>query len=277
MDPETKFDRFKSVKRNIVSLSQEGLVKVEYLDSDRQFPPAIVPNVEGIDAAAWAENNRNFLTRMLLKHGVLLFRGFKVKSATEFNQFITGASEPAIEYNERSSPRTGVVDNIYTSTDYPSHLRIFMHNEQSYNLNFPSKIFFHCYKPAVKGGETPIADTRRIFLRIPAEIRERFIPHGYMYVRNFSERMGLPWQEVFQTTDKALVEQYCRKNAIEYEWRGKDRLRTRQIRRAVGIHPKTKEMVWFNHLTFFHITTLELDARKVILERYDEEDYPNNT
>ena len=31
-----------------------------------------------------------------------------------------------------------------------------------------------------------------------------------MYVRNFGDGLDMPWQRVFQTTDKAVVEEYCR-------------------------------------------------------------------
>ena len=35
--------------------------------------------------------------------------------------------------------------------------------------------------------------------------------------------LGLPWQDVFQTADKAEVEAYCRDNRIQFEWKGDER------------------------------------------------------
>lgn len=72
-------------------------------------------------------------------------------------------------------------------------------------------------------------------------------------MRNFRGHVGLSWQTAFQTTSRAQVEAYCRANEIEYEWRGEDWLKTRQVRPAVARHPRTGDMVWFNHLTFFHV------------------------
>src|SRR5215510_5554268 len=36
-------------------------------------------------------------------------------------------------------------------------------------------------------------------------------------------------------------------------------------------------MVWFNHATFFHISTLESSTREVLLGGLEEEDLPANT
>ena len=78
-----------------------------------------------------------------------------------------------------------------------------------------------------------------------------------MYVRNYGDGLGLPWQEVFQTRVRAEVEEHCRRAAIVCEWKDGDRLCTRQLRPAVRTHPKTGEWVWFNHALFFHVSSLD--------------------
>jgi alpha-ketoglutarate-dependent taurine dioxygenase len=42
-------------------------------------------------------------------------------------------------------------------------------------------------------------------------------------------------------------------------------------------HPHTGELTWFNHITFFHISTLPSNLRDAIMIDFDEADYPNNT
>ena len=98
-----------------------------------------------------------------------------------------------------------------------------------------------------------------------------------MYVRNFHPGFGLSWQTVFQTDDRARVEEYCREAGIEHEWRSGDRLRTRQVRPAIACHPRTGETVWFNHATFFHVSTLPEVVREPLWRDFGEEDLPNNT
>jgi alpha-ketoglutarate-dependent taurine dioxygenase len=73
------------------------------------------------------------------------------------------------------------------------------------------------------------------------------------------------------------LESYCRESRIECEWKGADRLRTRQVRPAVRVHPRTGEPVWFNHLAFWHVSSLEPRLREVFLGEFGQEELPYNT
>jgi alpha-ketoglutarate-dependent taurine dioxygenase len=240
------------------------------------LPLVIYPTIEGVDLVAWALSNRELIRTCLLKHGGILFRNFNISSPAVFEQVALACSAELLQYRERSSPRTQLSNNIYTSTDYPADQSIFLHNENSYQHIWPLKIFFFCLVPAPQGGETPIADCRQVFERIDQKIRQRFIEKGWMLVRNFGCGLSLTWQSVFQTEDQFAVEAYCHEAGIETEWRG-DRLRTRQVRRAVAQHPATGETVWFNHVAFFHVSTLEPSTREALLGGLEEDDLPNNT
>lgn len=265
-------------RRKLVELPQDTLVTESFLP-DTTLPLVLQPSVEGIDWRAWASSpeNRALVQARIVTYGGVLFRNFPITSVTDFEQLVEACSGSLLEYQERSSPRSQVNGNVYTSTDHPATQRIFLHNEQSYNITWPQKISFCCLIAAQQGGETPIADCRKIFQRIDPTIRERFIAKRYMYVRNFGAGLGLSWQTAFQTSDKAAVEAYCRENQIEFEWRGGDRLRTRQIRPAAAQHPQTGEWTWFNHATFFHVSTLEPAIRDALLAEFAEDELPNNT
>ena len=251
------------------------LVSTSYLDESRA-PLVVQPAQTDVDLVAWAKEHHDFIEPELGRHGALLFRGFDINSVQRFEEFVAATSKGALPYSERSSPRSKVSGNIYTSTDYPATETIFLHNEQSYNLQFPLKIYFFCVTQPARGGQTPIADTRKILAAISPEVRSRFASHGYMYVRNFGSGFGLSWQEAFQTARKSEVEEYCRQHQIECEWHG-ERLRTRQVRRAIATHPRTGEQTWFNHATFFHVSTLNCDIRERMLSELGEENLPNNT
>src|SRR5437868_7578794 len=85
-----------------------------------------------------------------------------------------------------------------------------------------TRIFFGCVRPAEEGGETPLVDSRRVFEMIDPHIRKRFAEKQIMYVRNYGERMGLSWQKVFLTTDRAEVERRCRAARMQFEWKSGD-------------------------------------------------------
>jgi alpha-ketoglutarate-dependent taurine dioxygenase len=268
---------FGSVRRKAIRATQAGLVNERLLFPDRSLPLVLEPAADGMRLAAWAGVNTGFINQRLLQHGAILFRGFNLRSPFEFEQFIAAVSTQLLEYKERSSPRNLVSGRIYTSTEYPPDQSIFLHNENSYQNGWPAKIFFFCQSPASQGGETPIADVRKVFQRIEPGVRARFIQKRCMYVRNFDGQFGLPWQTVFQTADKGTVESYCRDNGIEIEWKNETWLRTRQVRDVAAKHPQTGAEVWFNHATFFHVSTLGKAISEAMLSEFAEENLPNNT
>ncbi|MEM7585037.1 MAG: TauD/TfdA family dioxygenase [Acidobacteriota bacterium] len=266
-----------SRKAKTVNVQATELVKSSFLAESQTLPIVIEPTKEGVDLVSWAASSRGFIEKNLLKYGGVLFRGFEISSPESFQDLIDALGHNALEYTERSSPRSRVDGNIYTSTDYPPQYPIFLHNENSYAHVWPQKIFFYCHVAPEVGGETPIADVRRVYQAIPQEIRTRFEEKGILYVRNFSDVAGLPWQSVFQTDDKDEVAAYATKAGYEIEWQDGNRLRTKRQGAASYLHPKTGEPVWFNHGTFFHVSTLVPEIRQGLLAQFAEEDLPNHT
>ena len=265
------------LRRACIGSPDQALVKVEPLKPDSPLPLVIYPGLTGVNLIEWAKLNRDFLEAELLKHGAILFRNFGIATVEDFEKVLHAITDELLEYRERSSLRSKIGDKIYTSTDYPATQYIFPHNEHSYSKSFPLKIFFFCLTPAESGGETPIADCRKILPRLSPATKQSFIEKKWMYVRNFNDGFGLPWQTVFLTEDREKVEQYCHDFAIDVEWKEGNRLRTRQVRPAIATHPKTGESVWFNHATFFHVSTLDVSTRDELLAGFNEEDLPNNT
>jgi alpha-ketoglutarate-dependent taurine dioxygenase len=237
----------------------------------------IEANIAGVNLVSWVESHLELVKSYLYQHGGILFRNFQVADVEEFEGLIRTVSGNLIEYRDRSSPRSAVHGKIYTSTDHPADQSIFLHSENSYAATYPLKIFFYCVTPAQQGGETPIADTRNLYQSIPAEIRDTFAQKQIMYVRNFGEGFGLPWETVFQTNNREEVEAFCDDQGIEFEWRTGNKLRTRQIRPAIAKHPYTGDLVWFNHAVFFHISTLETGIRTALLSDFSEAELPHNT
>lgn len=274
--PKPSLGGFQRVERRAVSLDQP--VRVRPTIPGRQIPMTVEPAIDGLDLVEWATTHRGELERLLTEHRALLFRGFHVESVDQFERFVAASStgEP-LKYRDRSTPRNEVGTGIYVSTIYPSDQRIRPHNEGTYWMRWALKIYFCCLQAAEQGGETPIADVRRVLGRIDPDVRRSFAEKGVMYVRNYNDGLGLPWQDVFQTSDRDEVEAYCRDNRISFEWKDGERLRTRQVRPAIRLHPKTGEPVWFNHAAFFHITSQEPDVRDALLRDLAMEDLPYNT
>jgi alpha-ketoglutarate-dependent taurine dioxygenase len=255
------------------------LVTFEPLSPGAALPLLCRPRLSGVRLPEWGRLCREQIEHRLHAHGALLFRGFDVADVGEFSACVDAISGGCVAYMFRASPRTQVDTrfNVYTSTDYPAAERIFPHNEHSYSPVFPLELYFYCDVPAQRGGETPVGATREIFRRIRAEVSDSLRQRGVMYVRNYGDGMGLPWQTVFQTEDRAQVEAYCRSVGISAEWKSGGRLRTRQVGPAVVRHPRTGELAWFNHATFFNALTLPERAQAELLAQFSAQDLPQNT
>jgi len=217
-----------------------------------------------------------FVEQSLHEVGGILLRGFTVTDAKDFNQFAQSFGHDLLSYDYASTPRSEVSGGVYTSTEYPAHQVIPLHNEQAYTSNWPLKIWFHCVTAAQEGGETPIADSRKVYQQIPLEIREKFTQYGLLYVRNYGNGLDLPWQQAFGTEDRNQVENFCQQNNIQYTWKDDGELQTKQVCQAVAKHPVTNEMVWFNQAHLFHVSNLDTNIRETLISVVGENNLPRN-
>jgi alpha-ketoglutarate-dependent taurine dioxygenase len=219
---------------------------------------------------------RDMIGKSLPLHGAVLLRGLEKGSVSDFTRFLASFGHEPLSYEFASTPRSHIGQGVYSSTEYPHHQWIPQHNEQSYTSSWPLKIWFYCAVPPDQGGETPIANSREVYRRLDPAIRARFSRHGLMYVRNYGNGLDVPWQKVFQTSDKDVVEAYCRAHRIAWEWREEGELRTRHLCQSEAQHPMTGESVWFNQAHLFHISGLESGVREALLDAVDEADLPRN-
>ncbi|HEX6969199.1 MAG TPA: TauD/TfdA family dioxygenase [Micromonosporaceae bacterium] len=240
------------------------------------LPALIVPDGDG-SIVATVKENRAEIRQLITEAGAVLFRGFDVGGVEGLHDVVRALSGELLDYTERSSPRSSISGNVFTSTDYPPTESIFLHNECSYQTHWPQKVYFYCVTPPETLGATPLADVRQVYRNIDPAVVEEFVRRKWMYVKTFLGDMGGSWQYYYDTEDRAEVERYCASQDIAVEWVGADGLRTRAVREAMHRHPVTGEMVWFNHATFFHINSLPEIYREQMLEMYGEENLPSHT
>lgn len=208
--------------------------------------------------------------------GGVLLRGYAVESVEAFREFAAGFGHPLLSYEFGSTPRSKVEGGVYSSTEYPAHREIPLHNEQSYTRDWPLRIWFHCVTASPEGGATPLADSRAVYRALDPTLREKFAQRKLRYVRNFGNGLDLPWTRVFNTDDRSAVEAYCRDHAIDFTWKEDGELRTSQLCQAVARHPRTGEDVWFNQAHLFHVSGLDEVEREVLLDTVGEDELPRN-
>jgi hypothetical protein len=263
-------------RRTKVTINAGDLVATSHFDSHEQFPLIVKPKLPDVNLAQWILGQQEFVRQELRKYGAMLFREFRIDSPVAFRACAEALSPELLHYTERAAPRKEIDDRIYTSTEYPADQCIPLHHEMSYSHKWPLKIWFYCDLPAIQGGCTPITNDREVSPLIDPRIREQFRQKKVMYVRNFGEGADLSWMEAFQTDDRSKVEKYFNETGIEFEWRSRNRLRTRQVRQAEIVHPETGDLVWFNHAHMFHVSNLDPAVRRALLSEFRQDELPRN-
>ena len=124
------------------------------------------------DMPAFLAAERAHYTEMLPWVGAILFRGFGVRTAELMSRNLAALRVRPVNYLGGDSPRTALGEAIYTSTDAPPPIKIPLHNELSYATHYPRYLFMACKDPAEEGGQTIIADGRRVFAGVDPEVRE---------------------------------------------------------------------------------------------------------
>ncbi len=208
------------------------------------------------DFSDWVKNNRAVIDQQIHVSGVLLFRGFKISSALEFRTASAAICPDLREYTGGDSPRIDVCDKVYTSSEYPSHLEVLLHNELSYAGWSPRRVFFGCLIPSESGGETHIADGRQIYTGLDKGVRELFESQGITYLQHLWDANGEPgigksWQQTFETEEKEIAEKYLKESAMSFQWTSRG-IRTAARKQAVVKHPVTGERCWHNQADQWH-------------------------
>lgn len=259
------------------------MITTRLLEDKHNLPLLVENQVNGkVDPnllISWYRENTGMVDQKLLEHGAILFRGFGVNTPSAFARVSRSVSPRLIESMEENVPRTKLTAGVYTSTEYPPEYRLSMHSEYSYSNRWPAKLFFCCIKAAEQGGETPVADNREVLAGLAPRIVEEFRSRQVKYLRNLhsGQGFGLSWQTAFQTKDKAVVEEYCRSHAVEFEWKNDDGLRLYQTLSGVIFHPRTGEQVWFNQAPQFHLSDYPSEIYQSLLSAYkDPGDLPQD-
>ncbi|MFT5112342.1 MAG: hypothetical protein ACI8P9_001666 [Parasphingorhabdus sp.] len=233
-------------------------MRAEPLFEQKSIPvvPEIPQECTAKRAIGWAAENASNIQTLASTAGVVLLRGFDIRTAEEFRSVCQSIEPNLREYTGGDSPRTGVADKVYTSTEYDADLEVFLHNELSYAGWSPRLVFFCCFLPSLRGGETPIADGRQIYAAMPQDILDRFESRGIAYLQhlwdaNGDAGIGKSWQETFESTDRNAVEDYLKRSNMTWHWT-EFGIRTRAVHPAVITHSITGEKCWRNQADQWH-------------------------
>ncbi|MBZ5521508.1 MAG: TauD/TfdA family dioxygenase [Acidobacteriia bacterium] len=259
-----------------IGRSGEQIVNASLMFPDQRILLMVQAPPGDREIAGFVQAHAGQIEQALLEHGAVLLRGFDVRSVEDFGRFIDATGLQRIDYIYRSTPRTAVGDKIFTATEYPPQQEIVLHNENSYQRDWPMKVAFCCLVSATTGGATPLGDMRQITAAIGPRLLERFAERGVRYVRHHRRHMDLSWQVVFQTEEPEKVAEFCSASGIEFEWLDPETLRTLQSAHGAAVHPISGERLYFNQAHLFHVTSIGAEGAKSLIQLFGADRLPRH-
>ena len=221
----------------------------------------------------WLADHPVWVQDELVRHGALLFRGFAVDGPEDFETLARAVDDELQNQYLGTSPRNSLTEYVFNASELPDFYPIPQHCEMTFCAKPPRRVFFCCLEePDTGGGETPLCDFRKVWNDLDADVRDRFLAGGLRIIRNYAgPNAGAPtdptqlkpWPDMFCTTDKAEVEAQCKKERFDVTWLDGDALRLESTQPVTIEHPFTRETVWYNHLTTFHVSTAVAEYTRI--------------
>ncbi len=187
-------------------------------------------------SVAWVGDQIDSLNEQLATAGTLLFRGFPLVSAEDFDRFVVAFQYPNFTYAESLSNavRINKTERVFTANEAPSTVRIHFHHEMAQTPIYPSRLFFFCQTPADSGGATPLCRSDVLLDRL-RELEPQFVAaceqKGLKYSNvmpgadDASSGMGRSWQSTFGTQSRTEAEVRLAQLGYSWQWLDSDCVR----------------------------------------------------
>lgn len=226
----------------------------------------------------YISQHREFVFNELNYSGAILFRGFDLESPLDFEKAVKLINPNLKNYFGGDSPRNKITSKVYTSTHYPSDQTISMHHEKSYSNHYPEYIFLFCHIEPEVGGETPIADGREIYKKMPCKIIDKFKDKKIKYIMNLHSGIGIgkSWQEAFEIDSKVELEKVLKEYNVPFQWRVGDKLRIEEIVDPILTLPHSGEKVFFSQVDQWHPLGLGKEIFEDLKLIMSDEDFYHN-
>ncbi|MFK7817878.1 MAG: TauD/TfdA family dioxygenase [Planctomycetaceae bacterium] len=228
---------------------------------DSVFPRAFAaePAITLAQGCDWVAANRELLDKELSRTGTILFRGFPVETADDFDAFVQAFQYPNFAYAKSLSNavRVNKTERVFTANEAPSDVRIHLHHEMAQTPIYPSRVFFFCEQAAETGGATPLCRSDVLLDRLRIEESD-FVAmcekEGLRYSNvmpannDASSGMGRSWGSTLSAESKQEAESRLAEMGYSWEWMSDDCLKaTTPVLDAVRTLPDGRS-TFFNQL-----------------------------
>ena len=204
------------------------------MDGTMTFP-VLVSNDHGIDSMPsflnWLGTRVHTVKAELEGAGAVLFRGFPVRSAEDFDAFaqIFGYEDFTYAESLSNAVRINLTARVFTANEAPPEIEIFLHHEMAQTPIYPQKIFFCCLSAAEQGGASPLCRSDLLYAAFKAahpEWASMFAERGLKYNTHMpamdddTSGQGRSWKSTLSVAGRAEAE--ARLSALGYSWSWQD-------------------------------------------------------
>ena len=183
----------------------------------------------------WLKENKIFIELKLEEHGAIIFKDFPLKTAEDFDQFVSTFNYDTFTYEESLSNavRINKTNKVFTANEAPREVEIFLHHEMAQTPTYPKNIFFFCKSASEAGGETPLCRSDQLYealLKADKALVESFEKFGVIYnsimssVDELISGQGRSWQKTLGVSSKNDAEAKLSKLGYSWNWIEDDNL-----------------------------------------------------
>jgi len=208
---------------------------------------------------SWAAAHRTELDSLLLKHKAILFRGYDIFSAADFNDVVDATEYEDMVYSGGAAVRTQLTARVFTANESPASEKIPYHHELAQTPNPPTHVLFYCENPPTTGGATPILPSAEVYSRMHAkhpEFMDKLEHLGVRYVRVMprendpTSAIGRGWKATFNSETVDEAEEAMQKLGTEWEWLGDEK--GGNVRTFTAVVPGVRTDARTGDKTFFN-------------------------
>ncbi len=169
----------------------------------------------------WIHENKISIESQLDEYGAVLFSDLPVKSAEDFDLFVSAFKYDTFTYEESLSNavRINKTNKVFTANEAPSEIEIFLHHEMAQTPRYPKNIFFFCKSASQYGGETPLCRSDYLYAELLKE-DANLISNG----DELFSGQGRSWQKTLGVSFKEEAELKLKELGYSWHWLEEDNL-----------------------------------------------------
>lgn len=199
----------------------------------------------------WIEKNYALVHDKLALHGGIVFKNFEIQTAEDFETIAlsvdSNLADKHIFDGAVCTKRTKFVSDVASPTIKKMLTPLSLHNEDSFVGNVPSRIMFCSLNSASWGGETLLADCRKVYQSLPQKIKDKYYNEKLVSTLVLEDKLFLANSQIRKNVQHIV--EFAQDNGAEtIERVGDDMTKFTFTICPVINSPFSNEAVWFNTL-----------------------------